>query len=108
MEPFPAGMDVGGGDDVRRLIRPLPQQREVDSDKLADTAQRVLDLVVDLDRGQVDDLEERSEMSVSNSRSPRRSSAEPGGSSSVDIVESIATSDGVGKERGPRTAGLAA
>ena len=40
---------------VRGRARPLPKHRQIDAEKLADTAQRVLDLAVHLARRQVDE-----------------------------------------------------
>ena len=49
------GVGVGGREDSRGHTRPLPEDRQVEAEKLADTTQRVLDLAVDLGRPQVDE-----------------------------------------------------
>ena len=49
------GVGVGGRDDVRCRRRPLPKHGVVDAEKLADAAQRVLDLAVHLVGRQVDE-----------------------------------------------------
>jgi len=65
---FQAQVDVRGRKDIRGRIRPLPQHREIDAEKLADSAQRVFDLAIHLAGGRLMNREERSEISVSNSR----------------------------------------
>jgi hypothetical protein len=59
---------------------------EIEGEKLADTAQRIFDLPIPSPGGRLMNLEERSEISVSNSRRVRRPSAEPGGSSTMDTL----------------------
>ena len=49
------GVGVGGHDDRRRPSRPLPEDREIEAEELADPAERVLDLAVHLARGQRDE-----------------------------------------------------
>jgi hypothetical protein len=49
------GIGVRGRDDARGAGRPLPEHRIVEAEKLADTAQRVLDLPVHFAGRQVDE-----------------------------------------------------
>ena len=54
-QAFLGAPGVGGCDDARDCVRPLPKHRKIDAERLADTAQRVLDLAVHLGGSQVDE-----------------------------------------------------
>jgi hypothetical protein len=49
-------VDMGGPDDRRDCIRPLPQHGEIDAERLADAAQPLLDFAVNLPRLEADEL----------------------------------------------------
>ena len=75
-------IDVGRRDDGRIRCRPLPEHAEVDAERLADAAQRVLDLAVHLvgrevdeARGELGDQRLETTKLLEGSRGPRRTVA---------------------------------